>query len=113
MFSFQTALDNYLINYNIINIGNFEYTTIEGELRFVKINNTDIVLDCIIVKKDFRECGILTKFLKYIVDKQIENFWIVSVISNILYHYLLRFKYNGYHFELNKRGFKLVKDNIN
>lgn len=108
--SFKIALDDYLMKYKNFSTGNCEYNTIEGYLRFVKGNNNDVILDGIFVKEEFRERGILTNFLKYIIDIQIPNVWIVSVLSDILYHYLMRFSYNGYRFKLGKLGFRLTKE---
>jgi hypothetical protein len=108
--SFKIALNDYLMKHEKLPTGNSEYNTIEGYLRFVKGNNNDVVLDVICVKEEFRQRGILTNFLKYIIDKQIPNVWIVSVISDILYHYLMRFNYNGYRFKLCRIGFRLTQE---
>jgi hypothetical protein len=108
MYSFQTAFDDYIKNKTI-----HDYDTIEGNLRFVKNRHNDIIIDVIYIKECFRRRGLLKKFLCYIVDHvdviRNEKFMIVSVLSKILYDYLLRFEYNGWKFKLIYDGFLLTK----
>jgi len=106
MFSFRTAFDDYVINLDI-----FEYETIEGSLRFVKNDSNMIIIDEIYVKKEFRQRGILKIFLEHVTNYMIKNknkqFMIQSVISKILYDYLIRYEKNGCKFMLTKSGFLL------
>lgn len=109
--SFKTAFDDYVKNAIIT-----EYDTLEGNLRFVKNNKKIIIIDVIYIKKCFRKKGILKNFLRYIVNyiKNISDveFMIVSVLSKILYEYLLRFEYDGYKFKLVEDGFLLKINKI-
>jgi predicted GNAT family acetyltransferase len=112
MYTFISAFDNYMSIFDSTEKKSYEYDTIEGELRFVKINSTDIILNSIYVKPELRGRRILEKFLfhvvKYIKQNKLKHFWIVDVLSKILYGYLLRFKYNDCRFKLHQKGFFLI-----
>lgn len=108
MYSFTTAFDDYIKN----KVAR-EYDTVEGNLRFVNNNNNLIIIDVIYVKECFRQRGILKMFLQYVVDNICKTkkykFMIASVLSKILYDYLLRFNYNEHKFKLKRDGFLLSK----
>lgn len=114
MFSFITAFDNYTDE--ITKIKKYEYDTIEGNLRFVKYKNNIIVIDVIYVKECFRRKGILKKLLFHVVNfidnNKHKKFIITSVISKILYNYLINFEHNGYMFKLTRDGFILRKTKL-
>jgi len=105
MYSFITAFDDHIKNKVI-----YDYNTIEGNLRFVK-NKSIIIIDVIFLHECFRRRGILKKFLHHVVNsvKIFKfKFMIQSVLSKILYEYLLRFNYDGHTFKLCKDGFLLT-----
>jgi hypothetical protein len=109
MYTFASAFENYISIFDNAEKKSYEYDTIEGELRFVKINSTDIILNSIYVKPELRGIRILEKFLfhvvKFIKQNNLKYFWIVDVISKILYDYLLRFEHDNYKFKLCRKGF--------
>lgn len=112
MFSFKTVINSYINIFKELELKDYEYDTIEGDLRFVKIDNEKIILNSIFVKSEFRNRVIFSKFLKFIVDNDIggkqNNFWICDVISKVLYSILSNFQYKGYKFKITNFGFHLI-----
>jgi hypothetical protein len=109
MFSFRTATCNYINIFPFLCLGSYEYDTIEGNIRFTKIDNFKICIDSVYIKPILRNRKIFKNFLHYIIDTNIKNFYIISVINKMLYNYLIRFEYKKCKFKLLKEGFKLKK----
>jgi hypothetical protein len=98
-------IDTYLLNYNKYNIGKVEFECEYGELVFYKNNSTTLILHGICIFPEHRQKGLCRDILHYLIDKGSQNFkqlCIQSVLSKILYEYLLRFEYKNKQF-LNKQ----------
>jgi len=114
METFEKIIDNYLLNYPSYCNGKIVFDCTYGELIFYKKYKKQNILSIfgIYIKPEHREKGYCRSILQYLIDKvSINNkfkwFNIQSVISKILYEYLLRFEYKNKRFELKKDGFYL------
>jgi len=103
-------IDNYIKNYNNYGIGKHSLECEYGEIIFYKdkknINN--MIVQGIYIKPEFRKQGLCKSIFNYIIENfssKFKYFCVQSVISKILYEYLLRFEYNNKHFILKKNGF--------
>ena len=111
---FLTSQPNSNSNSNNINkkIG---YDCELGSIEFVQYINKSIVKKIIVheiyIGEQYRNQGLCREFIKYLIDKlENKNILIIqSVLSKILYNFLLRFKYIGKKFILKKEGFVYVK----
>jgi len=108
MDSFIELIDTYLSNYSIYDKGKVNFECDYGELIFFKDTSNIITLFGIYIHPDYRKQGICRNILCYLIDKsknKFESLCVQSVLSKILYEYLLRFKYENKNFKLKKTGF--------
>jgi hypothetical protein len=112
MDKFQEIIDTYISNYNSYDKGKIDFECEYGEVIFYKDykNPNILIIFGLYIKPEFREKGYCRSIFQYIIDKNSNTFkWlcIQSVISKVLYEYLLRFKYKNKMFYLKKDGFYL------
>lgn len=108
MNEFKELIDRYFDNHSSFKNGNVLFECDLGELIFYKENNNVCVLRGIYIFPQYRKNGLCRYILKYIIDKcqgLYSYFCVESVISKILYMYLLRFTHNNKKFKLVKKGF--------
>ena len=72
-----------------------------------KLNKKILIIHTIYIKIEYRNQGYCKNFIKYLIDKSDDKTCIIiqSVLSKILYDFLLRFEYNNQKFLLKKEGF--------
>ena len=109
-------LDNILLLENDTNniVKKFCYDCEYGSIEFIrhpkKSNIKKIIVHGIYIIEQYRNQGFCKEFIKYLIDKSDkQNIIIQSVLSKILYDFLLRFEYMGKRFILIKEGFVFVK----
>jgi RimJ/RimL family protein N-acetyltransferase len=108
MEAFIELIDTYLSNYSTYNNGKVVFDCDYGELIFFKNNSNILILFGIYIHPEYRQKGLCREILYYLIDKAPSNFktlCIQSVLSKILYEYLLRFEYKGKKFKITKSGF--------
>ena len=108
MEKFTEIIDTYLLNYNSYEKGKVEFDCDYGELIFFKENYNRLILFGIYIVPAYRKHGFCRSIIQYLIDKSNGRFkyiLIESVISKVLYEYLLRFKYEDKKFKLIKEGF--------
>ncbi len=111
MEKFKEIIDNYISNYLNLNQEKIEYKCDYGELIFYKENSKNsqiLVLHGIYIFPEHRNKGFCREILQYLIDKcdaKFQYFCVQSVISKILYNYLLRFEYKNKKFKNTKIGF--------
>jgi len=101
-------IDTYLSNYSTYKNGKVIFENDYCELIFYKMNKKTIVIYGIHIFPEYRQKGFCRNILCYLIDncsKKFQYICVQSVISKILYEYLLRFKYNGKHFVNKRTGF--------
>lgn len=107
---------NFLYEYNILtNYKNSKYKLCydceHGSIEFVnnnkKSNKKIIIIHEIYIKTQYRNKGLCKNFIKYLIDKSDYKTCIIiqSVLSKILYDFLLRFEYQDQKFIVKKEGF--------
>jgi hypothetical protein len=112
MDKFQEIIDTYISNYNSYNKGKIDFECECGEVIFYKDykNPNVLIIFGLYIKPEYREKGYCRSIFQYIIDNNSNTFkWlcIQSVISKVLYEYLLRFKYKNKNFYLKRDGFYL------
>jgi Acetyltransferase (GNAT) family len=108
MDQFKVIIDNYISNYSTFINEKIEYECDYGELIFYKENSEVFVLHGIYIFPEHRNKGYCREILHYIIDNctdKFKYFCVQSVLSKILYNYLLRFNYNDKKFKLTNIGF--------
>jgi hypothetical protein len=108
MEKFKEIIDTYISNYNTYKKGKITFECEYGELTFFKGNINILILHGIYIFPEFREKGLCRDTLCYMIDKSPSNFnqvCVQSVLSKILYEYLLRFSYKDKKFKCKKNGF--------
>jgi len=108
MDKFREIIDNYISNYNSFVKGKVSFDCDYGELIFYKKNNGICILYGIYIFPEYREKGYCREILQYLIDKsenRFKYFCVESVLSKILYNYLLRFTYKNKNFKNTKSGF--------
>jgi hypothetical protein len=109
MNKFIELIDTYLSNYSTYNKGKIEFECDYGELIFYKDNLNILTLFGIYIKPEYRKQGFCRNILQYLIDvssyKKFKFLCIESVLSKVLYEYLLRFEYKNKKFKKNKNGF--------
>ena len=109
MEEFIKIIDTYYDKYSTYDCGKVIFECEFGELIFYKKDKRYITIFSICVFPEYRQQGICSKIFKYIIDrnnKQFKYFMVESVMSKILYEYLLRLKYNRKKFVLETQGFE-------
>ena len=102
------CVDKYLSNYSTYDKGKVFFENKYGELIFLKNNSNILILFGIYIHPEYRQKGICRDILHHLIDKSSLNFKVIcieSVLSKILYEYLLRFEYKNKKFIINKQGF--------
>ena len=105
---FIKFIDAYIDNYSIYDIGKVSFECTYGELIFYKNNSNTLIVHGIYISPIYRKKGFCKNILHYLIDKGSQHFkylCIQSVISKILYEYLLRFEYKNKNFTIKKIGF--------
>jgi hypothetical protein len=108
MNKFKEIIDTYLLNYSIYEKGKIIFECEYGELIFFKDDSEILILFGIYINPQYREKGLCRDILYYLIDNTSNKFKYIcvqSVISKILYKYLLRFEYKNKKFKLIKIGF--------
>ena len=110
MDEFIESIDNYLSNYSTYKKGNVEFEFNNGELIFYKNKSNTLTLFGIYINPEFRRQGFCKNILNYLIDSAIKHRFkylcVQSVLSKILYEYLLRFTYKNNTFKVDhKIGF--------
>jgi len=114
--SFTEMIDAYLWNYESFEQGKVSFDCDYGELTFIKDRDDTIVLYAIFVYPEHREKGKCRDAITYIIERAHTRFTylsIQSVLSKILYEYLLRYSYQGNNFILTKDGFIMNMKQLN
>jgi len=108
MDQFKQFIDNYLTNYSSFADEKVTFECEYGELIFLKSKPEICILYGIYIFPQYRNKGLCRDILQYLIDKcsdKFKYFCVESVISKILYEYLLRFEYKNKKFKLIKSGF--------
>jgi uncharacterized protein YifN (PemK superfamily) len=111
MEKFTEIIDTYFLNYDLYENGKISFECDYGELIFLKSNNkNDLILFAIYISSKYRENGLCRNILHYLIDKSLsytkfKNLCVQTVLSKVLYEYLLRFTYKGKKFKEVKNGF--------
>jgi len=108
MEQFIKIIDTYFLNYDLYELGKVEFNCHRGELIFFKGNPNMLTLFGIYINPEHRQKGFCRSILQYLIDKSEDKFkylLIQSVISKVLYEYLLRFKYKNKNFKHINHGF--------
>lgn len=108
MEQFTKIIDAYISNYESFEEGKVCFECEYGELIFFKDNSNILTVFSIYIFPQYRQKGLCRDILHYLIDKSYDKFKYVcveSVMSKILYMYLLRFMYNNKKFKLVKSGF--------
>lgn len=106
---YKQIINTFIERYETYKIGNYSFDFIHGELTFEKDDTHNLNLFSIYIYPEFREKGLCRNILCYMIDQMIQHkfnkFCVKSVLSKILYKYLLRFTYKNKQFELYNDGF--------
>jgi len=108
MEKFKETIDTYLLNYSKYQRGKVVFECNYGELIFLKCDLENLILFGIYINPAYRKNGLCRDIFHYLIDHSLnkfKRFWVQSVLSKILYEYLLRFKYKNNKFKLVKEGF--------
>jgi hypothetical protein len=110
MATFNEIIDIYLTNYSTYDYSKIVFECEHGELIFYKDKNNlnSIIIYGIFIKEEHRQKGLCKNILQYCIDngnKYFKTLIVESVLSKILYDYLLRFNYNNKGFKLTQKGF--------
>jgi predicted GNAT family acetyltransferase len=112
MDGFIESIDKYLSNYSTYEKGKVEFECECGELIFYKNNSNMLSLFGIYISSEYRQQGFCRNILCYLIDNakkyNFKYFTVQSVLSKVLYEYLLRFKYKEKCFKLKNVGFVYV-----
>lgn len=105
---FKEIIDTYLLTHSSYENGKISFECEYGELIFLKTRTNVLTVFGIYIFPEYREKGICRAVLQYLIDVSGVHFKILciqSVLSNILYDYLLRFEYKKKRFTIQKNGF--------
>jgi hypothetical protein len=106
MTNFIELIDTYLSNYSTYKNGKVEFECEQGELIFYKKKQRVLTLHGIYIYPEYRQKGLCKSILHHLIDSapnlnKFDFLCVQSVLSKILYEYLLRFTYKNKKF-LNK-----------
>ena len=102
MSNFIELIDTYISNYATYPDGKIEFECKYGDLVFYKAGRRTLIIHAIYVSPEYRQSGLCRGIIEYLIDnvpRTFKRLRIQSVISKILYGYLLRFRYKD-------RGFR-------
>lgn len=108
MEQFKKIIDSYFLNYENYKNDKISFECDYGELIFLKENNENLILYGIYIFPEYRQKGLCRDILHYLIDNCHEKFnslCVQSVLSKVLYEYLLRFTYKNKNFKNKKSGF--------
>lgn len=108
MEQFIEIIDTYFLNYDLYETGKVEFDCDYGELIFFKGNRKMLTLFGIHIHPEYRQQGFCRNILHYLIEKSKNKFKYIlveSVMSKILYEYLLRFRYKNRKFKRIYEGF--------
>lgn len=108
MQNFTGIIDDYLTNYSKYENGKVCFECSYGELIFIKNDSNTLTVHGIYIFPEFRKMGLCRAILHYLIDHGSAKFkylCVQSVLSNILYEYLLRFRYKNKKFKNTHAGF--------
>ena len=108
METFIESIDTYLSNYSTYDNGKVVFDCNYGELIFFKRDRNILILFGICIFPEYRQQGFCRNILQYLIDKSVGKFkyvFVESVLSKVLYEYLLRFKYKNKKFKKITEGF--------
>ena len=108
MEQFIEIIDTYFLNYDLYETGKVEFECDYGELIFFKGNRNMLTLFGIYIHPEYRQQGFCRNILHYLIEKSKGRFKYIlveSVMSKILYEYLLRFRYKNRKFKRIYEGF--------
>jgi hypothetical protein len=117
MEQFRQIIDTYFLNYDLYEKEKISFECDYGELIFLKSDNKDdLILYAIYISPQYRQNGLCRNILHYLIDKismtdkissstKFKNLSVQTVLSKVLYEYLLRFSYKGKKFKNKKGGF--------
>lgn len=112
MEGFIESIDHYFLNYSTYENGKVVFDCEGGELIFFKDNSNMLIVFGIYISYEYRQKGFCRNILYYLIDSakkyNFKYFCVQSVLSKILYEYLLRFEYNNKKFNLKKVGFVYI-----
>jgi len=102
---FTEIIDTYLKNYPSYKKEKQTFECEYGEIIFNKEFSNVITIFGILINPKYRQNGIFTYILQYLINKcneqKFKYLCIQSIISKPLYSYLSRYKYNNKKFTLN------------
>ena len=108
---FIELIDTYLSNYSTYKNGKVAFECDYGELIFYKDNSNNLILFGIYINPEHREKCFCRQILQYVIDSAEKNnfdyFCVQTVLSKVLYEYLLRFTYKSKRFYIRNQGFLL------
>jgi N-acetylglutamate synthase-like GNAT family acetyltransferase len=106
---FKQIIDTYISNYDTYNEEKITFECDYGELIFFTSKEKMLILYGIYIEPQYRQQGLCREILCYLIDKldktQFNSICIQSVLSKILYNYLLRFTYNNKKFIIYDNNF--------
>ena len=108
MSNFTEIIDTYLENYSTYNNGMVEFECKYGSLTFYKPTHPIIIVHAIYILPEYRQQGVCRNILQYLIDsapKMFKKVRVQTVLSKVLYEYLLRFEYKNRKFKLSTYGF--------
>jgi hypothetical protein len=108
MEGFIKIIDTYFFNYNLYELGKVEFDCHYGELIFFKGSPNMLTLFGIYINPECRQKGFCRSIIQYLIEKSKGRFkyvFVESVMSKILYEYLLRFRYKNRKFKRMYDGF--------
>lgn len=111
MSTFIELIDTYISNYSTYPVGKIEFECKYGDLVFYKAGSRAIIIHGIYIFPEYRRSGLCRGIIEHLIDNAPRTFKrlrIQSVISKVLYEYLLRFRYRGRGFRLNMGQFEYV-----
>ena len=111
MSNFIELIDTYISNYSTYPDGKIEFECKYGDLIFYKAGSRAIIIHGIYIFPEYRQHGLCRGIIEYLIDNAPRTFKCIriqSVISKILYDYLLRFRYRGRGFRLRMGQFEYV-----
>ena len=108
MSNFTEIINTYLENYWTYNNGMVEFECKYGSLTFYKPTHPLIIVHSIYILPEYRQRGVCRNILQHLIDstpKMFKRVRVQTVLSKILYEYLLRFEYKNKKFRLSMYGF--------
>jgi len=111
MSDFIELIDTYISNYSTYPHGKILFECMCVDLVFYKAGTRAIIIHGIYIFPEYRQRGLCRGIIEHLIDaapRSFKRLRIQSVISKILYDYLLRFRYRGRGFRLNMGQFEYV-----